>query len=190
MWLPRRASRHARSEAARARELQRGPALTRLGRDHHEQLSLIPAIKQSNDHHRGWALRRLQAQFGTLTGKPVALLGLTYKPGTDTLHRSAAVELGQQLVAAGASVRAFDPVISALPPHLAAITRCDTIADALAGAEAAIVCTEWPEFRAAAWPALAAAMGASRVVIDANRFLEKQLTGVAGVSYITVGRPL
>jgi UDPglucose 6-dehydrogenase len=165
-------------------------SLTRLGRDHREQLSLIPAIKQSNDHHRGWALRRLQTQLGSVAGKRVALLGLTYKPGTDTLHRSAAVELGQQLLAAGASVRAFDPVIPALPPHLAGFTRCETLAAALAEADAAVVCTEWPEFRRAAWPVLVETMVAPRLVIDANRFLEKQLTGVTGVSYLTVGRPL
>jgi nucleotide sugar dehydrogenase len=165
-------------------------SLTRLGRDHREQLSLIPAIKQSNDHHRGWALRRLQTQLGSVAGKRVALLGLTYKPGTDTLHRSAAVELGQQLLAAGASVRAFDPVIPALPPHLAGFTRCETLAAALAEADAAVVCTEWPEFRQAAWPVLVETMVAPRLVIDANRFLEKQLTGVTGVSYLTVGRPL
>ena len=165
-------------------------SLTHLGQEHHEQLSLIPAIKQSNDYHRGWALRRLQTQLGSLAGKHVALLGLTYKPGTDTLHRSAAVELGQQLAATGARVRTFDPVIRELQPHLASLTHCRSLAEALAGADAAIVCTEWPEFRSGDWPALTGTMNPTRIIIDANRFLENQLGCVAGVSYLTVGRPL
>ncbi len=54
--------------------------LTKLGAANHEALSLIPAIKQSNDGHRGWALRQLRSRLGELRGKTVAVLGLTYKP--------------------------------------------------------------------------------------------------------------
>ena len=164
--------------------------LTKIAGRYGEKVSVIPAIKQSNDHHRGWALRRLLLQLDSVRDKNVALLGLTYKAQTNTLHRSAAVELGQHLIAAGAKVRAFDPVIHELPPHLAAITLCGSLADAVANAEAVIVCTEWPEFRQAPWPTLAATLLPPRLVIDANRFLEKQLNSVAGVTYVTVGRPL
>src|SRR5206468_12850804 len=134
-----------------------------------ETLSVIPAIKQSNDQHRDWAWRRLQARLGSLRGKTVAVLGLTYTPNTDTLRRSAAVELCQQLLAAGAAVSAFDPAIKQLPPELSSVNLAHSPAAALAGAEAAVVCTEWPVFRQADWPDLLRAMR-QPLVLDANRF--------------------
>jgi UDPglucose 6-dehydrogenase len=163
--------------------------LTRLGAAHGESLSLIPAIKQSNDLHRGWAFRRVQGRLGGLSGRTVAVLGLVYTPGTDTLRRSAAVELCQQLVAAGARVQAFDPAIRSLPPELAAVMLAGSLADAVRGAEAAVVCTEWPAFREAPWAALAPTLKAPAVVVDPNRFLEAALKGVAGVEFLSVGRP-
>src|SRR5213075_2867556 len=59
--------------------------LTKLGAQSDESLALIPAIKQSNDQHRGWALRQLQARLGDLRAKTIAVLGLVYTPNTDTL---------------------------------------------------------------------------------------------------------
>ncbi len=161
--------------------------LTRLAADTGETLSVIPAIKQSNDQHRGWAWRRLRARLGNLRGKTVAVLGLTYTPNTDTLRRSAAVELCQQLLAAGAVVSAFDPAVKKLPPELSAVNLADSPATALAGAEAAVVCAEWPEFRQAAWPDLLRGMR-QPLVLDANRFLEKELKNHPGVEHLSVGR--
>ncbi|HLP78460.1 MAG TPA: UDP binding domain-containing protein, partial [Candidatus Paceibacterota bacterium] len=150
---------------------------------------LIPAIKQSNDLHRGWMFRRLQTRLGELRGKTIAVLGLTYKPGTDTLRRSAAVELCEQLFSAGAAVRAFDPVVKSLPADLKAISLASGIAEALKGADAAVVCTEWPEFRTIVWAGPIAAMR-QRIVVDANRFLEKELKDVPQVEHLSVGRAL
>ncbi|MBI3880737.1 MAG: UDP-glucose/GDP-mannose dehydrogenase family protein [Verrucomicrobia bacterium] len=161
--------------------------LTKLAAEKKETLALIPAIKRSNDEHRGWAFRRLRSRLGELRGKTVAVLGLTYKPGTDTLRRSAAVELCQSLLAAGATVRAFDPLIKQLPAELTAIVLATSAAEALRGADAAAVCTEWPEFRAVNWPEAVGAMR-GRVFVDANRFLEKELKAVSGVEHLSVGR--
>jgi UDPglucose 6-dehydrogenase len=163
--------------------------LTKLGASQHESLSLIPAIKQSNDLHRSWAFRRLQTRLGDLRGRTIAVLGLVYTPNTDTLRRSAAVELCQQLLAAGARVQAFDPALPALPTELAAITLASDLASALRGADAAVVCTEWPQFRTAPWPELVRAMHQPAVVVDPNRFLDAQLKPLAGVEHISVGRP-
>ncbi len=66
-----------------------------------EELILIPAIKVSNDQHKKWAIQKLREELGSLTGKRVAILGLTYKPNTDTLRRSLALELCRSLIAAG-----------------------------------------------------------------------------------------
>ena len=163
--------------------------LTKIANERNETLALIPAIKQSNDQHRSWTFRRLQTRFGDLRGKRFAVLGLTYKPGTDTLRRSAAIELCQQLLAAGAKVQACDPAVKSLPPELGGIALVNGIEAALQQADAAVVCTEWPEFRSADWTAPAVAMR-QRVFIDANRFLEKELKGVPGVEHLSVGRAL
>ena len=107
--------------------------------------------------------RFLQSLLGELRGKTVAVLGLTYKPGTDTLRRSSAVEFCEWLSAEGAQVRAFDPAIKTLPSDLSAsdlpgsklsgsklsgkITLCCSWHEAVRKAEAVVVATEWPEFR-------------------------------------------
>jgi UDPglucose 6-dehydrogenase len=161
--------------------------LTKLGVAKGESLALIPAIKQSNDGHRYWVFNRLCSRIGELRGKTVAVLGLTYKIGTDTLRRSSAVELCEALLQAGCAVRAFDPVVKQLPAELGGVTLAGSVVEALRDVDAAAVCTEWPEIRQADWSAATAAMR-SRVIVDANRFLEKELKGSAGVEYLSVGR--
>src|SRR5436190_13486312 len=160
--------------------------LTKLGAQFGETLAVIPAIKQSNDEHRGWALRQMQARLGDLTNKTVAVLGLVYTPNTNTLRRSAAVELCQQAHAAGAHVQAFDPLIVKSSAELSEVKLAHSVAEALTQADAAVVCTEWAQFREVDWTA---AIGQMRraLVIDPNRFLEKSLQGVAGVEHISVG---
>jgi UDPglucose 6-dehydrogenase len=161
--------------------------LTRLGTAEGETLSVIPAIKQSNDLHRGWAFQRLQSRLGGVRGKTIAVLGLVYTPNTDTLRRSAAVELCIKLLAAGAAVRAFDPAIKHLPAGLTAISMTSSAADALRGAVAAVVCTGWPQFRSLDWPAILPNMR-ERIIVDANRFLEKELKDLPGIEHLSVGR--
>jgi UDPglucose 6-dehydrogenase len=161
--------------------------LSKLGVAQGEKISVIPAIKESNDLHRGWAFRRLQSRLGSLRGRKIAVLGLTYTTNTDTLRRSAAVELCQQLVAAGAAVSAVDPAVKKLPDELAAISLAPDLASALAGADAAAVCTEWPQFRQADWPKILPQMR-QPIVVDANRFLEKELKTLPGLEHLSVGR--
>lgn len=161
--------------------------LTKLAEAQGERISVIPAIKQSNDQHRGWVLRRLQSRLGDLRGRKIVVLGLTYTPGTDTLRRSAAVELCRQLLAAGASVAAFDPAVKTLPPDLQNVSLVKEISAALPGAEAVVVCTEWPQFRQQDWAQLVSRLR-QPVFVDANRFLEKELKNLPGVEHLSVGR--
>jgi len=161
--------------------------LSKLAAANGEKISVIPAIKQSNDLHRGWAFRRLQSRLGDLRGKKISVLGLTYTTNTDTLRRSAAVELCQRLLAAGAQVSAFDPAVKSLPPELSSVSLAADIPTALTGAEAVAVCTEWPQFRQADWAKIIPQMRSS-VFVDANRFLEKELKTIAGVEHLSVGR--
>jgi UDPglucose 6-dehydrogenase len=161
--------------------------LMRVANEKQETLPLISAIKLSNDEHRNWNLERLRLRLGQLGGRTIAVLGLTYKPGTDTLRRSAAVELCKQLVQAGAAVRAMDPVVKSLPAELAKIVLVSSVIEALAEAEAVVVCTEWPEFRQVNW-AEALSVMARRLVLDANGFLQKELKDAPRVEHVSVGR--
>jgi UDPglucose 6-dehydrogenase len=150
---------------------------------------LLSAVAPSNQQHKGWARRRLQALLGELRGKTVAVLGLTYKPGTNTLRRSSAVELCEWLSAQGAQVRAFDPAIKTLPSELAQkITLTRSWREAVHGAEAVVVATELPEFRDVTSTDLVREAGRIPLVLDASGFLDKTLGCDGPVRYLCVGR--
>jgi len=131
---------------------------------------LMDGIDASNREHRRWVRSRLETLLGAIARRTVAVWGLTYKPGTDTLRRSMAVELCRWLLEAGAVVRVHDPAVPALPPDLAGAVRADRPEEAARGADVVVVATEWPDYRRVDLDALASAMS-EPVVIDANRFL-------------------
>ncbi len=160
--------------------------LTKIARDKGEPLVLIPAIKLSNDQHKLWAIQKLREELGELAGKVVAILGVTYKPGTDTLRRSLAIELCRWLLQEGANVRAYDPIVAALPAELAGIALSRNLEEVVAGAAAAVVCTEWPQIRETDWEKIQAN---ELVVIDANGFLAAVIEHRTGVTYRQVGKP-
>jgi len=144
---------------------------------------LISSVKTSNDEHRGWMRRKLQSLLGDLRGKTIAVWGLTYKPGTDTLRRSSAVELCRWLLGAGAHVKAHDPAVKSLPSDLA-IELFPTASEAARNADAIVVATEWPEYRALT----AADLSEGATVVDASRFVRQNFEGAAGVRYVSVGK--
>ena len=157
--------------------------LRSLGRDNGTKLPLIDGVYASNEQHKTWLHRRLTEELGTLTGRTVAILGLTYKPGTNTLRRSSAVEAACWLSGQGAIVRAFDPQVPELPEELKSVlTLGADVAATLAGCEAMVVMTPWPEFQTLD-PALVPS-----VVFDAARFLEKRLSARADIRYYSIGR--
>jgi UDPglucose 6-dehydrogenase len=144
--------------------------LRELGRAVKRPTPLMEGVEVSNREHRDWSRRRLESIVPLLAGKTVAVWGLTYKPGTDTLRRSTAVELCRWLVQQGVHVRAHDPAANALPDDLGAVARTASPEDAATGADALVVATEWPDYRSIDLDILAAAM-TGRIVIDGNRFL-------------------
>ncbi|PYJ41640.1 MAG: UDP-glucose/GDP-mannose dehydrogenase family protein, partial [Verrucomicrobia bacterium] len=83
--------------------------LTKIAGEHGQEAVLIKAILRSNEGHKDWAMRRLETLFPNLGQIKVAVLGLTYKPGTDTLRRSSSVELCSALLMRGCVVYCFDP---------------------------------------------------------------------------------
>lgn len=150
---------------------------------------LMSAVREGNDLHRQWARRRLVEVAGDVRGKTVALLGLTYKPGTDTLRSSNAVETARWLADRGARVVAHDPAVRSLPAELAPVVELRaSCEEALKGADAALVSTEWPEFRSVTADDVVAWMKRP-IVLDAGGFLRARLGDDERVRYVIVGRP-
>jgi len=149
---------------------------------------LLDAVRPSNQHHKGWTVRKLVELLGNLDGARISIWGLTYKPGTDTLRRSSAVELCRALLERGARVVVHDPAVKTLPEDLAGrVERAAKPLDAIRGARALAVCTEWPEYREVTADALRGAAAGIRVV-DPNRFLG-HLAGQPSIHYHAVGTP-
>ena len=132
---------------------------------------LLSSVRASNDEHKNWVRRKLLSEFGALTGVHIAIWGLTYKPGTDTLRRSLAVELCDWLIEQNAKISVYDPAVRTLPDRWKnVVTQANTAIDAVIGVDALVVGTEWPEFRQDAVK-LAAKLKPNAVVIDPNRHL-------------------
>lgn len=153
------------------------------------QTPLVRGVHQSNQAHAGWTYRTLTMLLGPLAGRRLAIWGLTYKAGTDTLRRSLSVELCSTLARAGALVTAFDPAVRAVPDTLAGILALapDPLT-AAAGADAVVIGTEWPVLREVPLDGLMQAM-ARPLVIDPGRFLAPTIGGDSRVRYVAVGSP-
>ena len=161
--------------------------LTDLGQQNNLPIYLVPAVRASNDAHKNWPRRRLLQLLGDVKNKVIAVWGLTYKPGTDTLRRSSAIELCEWLLGQGANVKAHDPAVGSLPIACAAVQLCATPLDAARGADALVVATEWPDYRTVSMPEILATMN-TPIVLDANRFLVASAGTLPGVTYVAVGR--
>jgi len=150
---------------------------------------LLSAVRPSNDEHKNWTRRNLLKYFGNLSGVAVAIWGLTYKPGTDTLRRSLAVELCDWLIEQGASIRVYDPAVKNMPERWdGKVICCSDAMQAVEGVDALVVGTEWPEFKKIAQD-FNIAGNIDLFVIDANRhlFASRSRFTKAGCKYIAVG---
>jgi len=162
--------------------------LNKVGRAKHLKMPLLSSIRKSNDEHKHWVERRLTMLVPDLSGTRIALWGLTYKPGTDTLRRSTAVELCDWLLARGASVCVHDPMVKALPPAWEGkVVRADVPLDAIRGARALVITTEWPQYRDIAGSDIMR-MAPGVAVFDPGRVLFN-FSQTPGLRYISVGTP-
>ena len=149
---------------------------------------LLASVRTSNAQHKQWATRKLRSLLPDLSQATVAVWGLTYKVGTDTLRRSMAIELCNWLIQQGARVCVHDPVVKELPPEWSGkVTRASDPLQALTGARALVISTEWSEYKQISADAIVkAAPGVA--ILDANRFL----VGLASddrLKYLAVGTP-
>lgn len=160
--------------------------LTTLGAAHGVPTAMLGSIRASNVAHKQWAARRLASLLGPLSGRVIAIWGMTYKPGTSTLRRSMAVELCDHLLAQGAMVVAHDPQAEDFPARWQGrVTRVNAPMDALANADALVLATPWPAYREVDAPPPGKR---DLVVVDADRFLQAW-RGTPGVRHVAVGSP-
>jgi UDPglucose 6-dehydrogenase len=162
--------------------------LRQLGASSDRPTLLMDGVLASNTAHRLWARRRLETELGRARGARVAIWGLTYKPGTDTLRRSASIELCRWLVSEGADVHVHDPAVGDLPDDLVGLTRHPQPVEAATGARALVVGTDWPLYREIDLDRLAE-VAPGLLVMDANRFLGKTVGNDPRFRLISVGQP-
>jgi UDPglucose 6-dehydrogenase len=156
---------------------------------------VFAGVADGNAAHKQWTRRKLLELLGAdgaaepeaLDGRRIAVWGLTYKPGTDTLRRSSAVELCHWLASVGAEVSAHDPALSSLPADLAAdVELCATPQSALARADALVLCTAWPEYLEVPVEDILSALGGG-LLIDPAGVLRGVLAPDVDVRYVRVG---
>ena len=167
-------------------------ALEYLASENGNKFDLLQAVIAVNDRQRLQPLRGLRETFGTINGLPVAVLGLTFKPGTDDLREAPAVALISALVQEGAQVCAYDPVatraaLNLLPEDVRLFT--DPL-QTLDGARAAVLTTEWPQIVDLDWSQAFQVMEQPRYVFDGRNVLDQQKMTNLGFQYRGVGRTI
>jgi UDPglucose 6-dehydrogenase len=149
---------------------------------------LLTAANDVNDEQRRWVVRKLRAHLKSLDGRRVALLGLSFKPATDDLRNAPALEIAAELVRSNVEVRAFDPIVTELPPHLAhAITLMSDPLSAATDADAVVVTTAWDGLSDLPLDELRKVMRVP-LLLDGRNCLDQVAARAAGFNYVGVGR--
>jgi UDPglucose 6-dehydrogenase len=163
-------------------------ALKQLAGNSGYHFQLLNAVIEVNHLQKRRVVGKLQERVGRLRGKHVALLGLTFKPHTDDLREAASIVLASRLRAEGARVSAYDPMVApgSHADLFPGVEIATSALEALDGADAAIVVTEWPEFIALDWEVVRERMR-GRHVIDGRNVLDAGRVAAAGLSYDGIG---
>jgi UDPglucose 6-dehydrogenase len=163
-------------------------ALKQLAGNSGYHFQLLNAVIEVNELQKRRVMGKLQKHLGSLVGKEVALLGLAFKPNTDDMREASSLVLSARLQAAGAHVRAYDPVAETEARKLIqGVDFKSSAAEAIDGADALVLVTEWPEFGELDFAEVAAAMHGT-LVVDGRNFLDPDAVIAAGLSYEGVGR--
>jgi UDPglucose 6-dehydrogenase len=146
-------------------------------------------VIEVNELQKRRVVGKLKKRLGSLVGKDIALLGLAFKPNTDDMREASSLVLAARLQADGARVRAYDPV-AADEAHtkMQGVQLVRSAEEALAGADAAVLVTEWPEFAEIDWHAAAESMRGD-FLVDGRNFLDADAVRAAGLEYEGIGRP-
>jgi UDPglucose 6-dehydrogenase len=160
-------------------------ALKQLAANSGYHFQLLNAVIEVNELQKRRVIGKLKRHLGGLSGKTVALLGLAFKPHTDDTREAPSLVLAGRLLAEGAKVRAWDPV--ARPDGLQGVVQCGSIEEALVGAEAAVLVTEWPQLADVDWSVAARTMRRP-LVVDGRNMLDPDAMRALGFAYEGIGR--
>jgi len=167
-----------------ARDLK---VLQKLSRDHGQDTPLIDGVLEVNEEQNRSIIKKLKHLIGSLDGKTITVLGLTYKAGTSTLRRSAAVEIVRQLKEEGATIKAYDSHVSA---GEAAIIGANISSDpyaACAGSDMLLIVNDIPEFTNLDFNKIRKIMR-TPLVFDAQNLIRPERVTVTGMKYFGIGR--
>ncbi len=170
-------------------------AVIGLGREHSCDLTIIEAADRANDVQRAWFWNKITAHFGGLSGlkgKHIGVWGVSFKANTDDVRFAPSLYLMEQLKVAGATVAAFDPVAivsgrQAMAQTNSEILWTNSAYEAIEGADALVICTEWREFRSPDFSHIKSLMK-SAVIFDGRNLYESKKMQALGFKYTGVGR--
>ena len=165
-------------------------ALRAVAKEYDYEPVLLKATVAVNERQKKRVIGKLQRELHNLKGKRIALLGLSFKPNTDDLREAPSLQIACTLSSLGAQVVGYDPVAGKKAaarrlPSLKVV--CDSY-DALSGAHAAVVVTEWAEIRTLDLKRAAALMEAPKVLVDGRNVLESGEVRAAGIRYRGFGQ--
>jgi UDPglucose 6-dehydrogenase len=159
-------------------------SLKQLAANSGYHFQLLNAVIEVNELQKRRVVQKLQKHLGKIRGREIALLGLAFKPNTDDMREAPSLVLAARLLAEGATVRAWDPVAR---PEIQGVTLCDSPLEAVTGADAAVIVTEWPELRTLASEETRRAMR-HPLIVDGRNLLDPAQTRAAGFAYEGIGR--
>jgi len=159
-------------------------ALKQLAANSGYHFQLLNAVIEVNELQKRRVVQKLQRHLGKLRGKRVALLGLAFKPNTDDTREAPSLVLASRLLAEGADVRGWDPVAR---PELHGVTFCESPLEAVTGADAAVIVTEWPQLEDLPREEVRAAMR-HPLIVDGRNLLDPGHVRAAGFAYEGIGR--
>jgi UDPglucose 6-dehydrogenase len=163
-------------------------ALKQLAGNSGYHFQLLNAVIEVNELQKRRVMAKLEKHLGSLVGKTVTLLGLAFKPNTDDMREATSLVLSARLQAAGAKVRAYDPVAEHEARKLMpGLEFADDALGAVADADAAVLVTEWDEFKQLDFGAVARAMSGT-LIIDGRNALDPDAVAAAGLTYEGIGR--
>jgi len=164
-------------------------ALVRTAGEAGAGLAIVETVLRVNDARKRRMADKIAAACGSLAGKSLAVLGLTFKPNTDDMRDAPSLEILPRLITAGARIRAFDPEGMAEAQRLMPEpVYCQDAYQTMEGADALILLTEWNEFRGLDLGRVKGLL-ASPLVIDLRNIYQPQEMAAAGLSYLSIGRP-
>ena len=164
-------------------------ALKQLAGNTGYHFQLLTAVIEVNELQKRRTIGKLQKHLGPLVGKDIALLGVAFKPHTDDIREATSLVLAGRLQGEGANVRVYDPVASHNAEEMLGRAHvCGSALQALDGADAVVLVTEWPEFRELDWAGEVKGRMKTPLVVDGRNFLDREALLAAGFTYEGIGR--